>query len=85
MVAPGEAFHWKVIEVPSTVAPLLGEDKVGAEGREVDGVGLGVGSVSPPHGNSEQPNPETSNTHKSNTMVILGNFILCLQLIPEDF
>ena len=62
----------KVIEVPFTIAPLLGVDKVGAEGIEI------VGSVS-------QANPEASNIHKSNTMVILGNFILCLQLIPGIF
>ncbi len=71
--------------MPYTVAPLLGEDKVGADGREVDGVGVGVGSVSPPPGNDEQANPEASNRHKSSTTVILGNFILCLQLIPGDF
>ena len=79
MVAPGEAFHWKVIEVPYIVAPLLGEDKVGATSAE-GGLGVGVGSVPPPK--SEQANPETSNIHRSNTRVILGNFILCLQLFP---
>ena len=67
------------------VAPLLGEDKVGAEGKEDGGIGVGVGSGSSPNPNSEQATPEASNIHKSNTMVILGNFILCLQLVQEIF
>jgi hypothetical protein len=83
-IAPGEAFHWKVIEVPYTVAPLFGEDKVGATSVGGGG-GVGVGSVSPPNPNSEQPNPEESNMQRSNTIVILGNFILYLQFIQGDF
>ena len=62
--------------MPSTVAPLLGEAKVGTAGTL-----LGSGSVSPP--NSEQANPETSIMHKSNTIVILECFIFCLQLVQE--
>ena len=64
----------KVIEVPFTTAPLLGETKVGAEGRE------GVSST-----DDEQANPETSNIHKQNTMIILEFFIFYLQLIPRVF
>ena len=82
MVAPGEAFHWKVIEVPYTVAPLLGEDKVGAASTE-GGIGVGVGSVSPPK--SEQANPEASNVHKSITMIIFECFTFCLQLVQEIY
>jgi len=80
MVAPGAAFHTKVIEVPYTVAPLLGENKVGATSAE-GGLGVGVGSVPPPK--SEQANPEASNIHKSNTMVTFDGFTFCLQLVQE--
>jgi hypothetical protein len=31
-VAPGEAFHWNVTDVPGTLDPLAGEDSVGATG-----------------------------------------------------
>ena len=57
----------KVIEVPFTTESLLGENKVGAEGRE------GVSST-----DDEQANPETSNIHKQNTMIILEFFIFYL-------
>jgi hypothetical protein len=79
MVAPGEAFHWKVIDVPDTVAALLGDTKAGATNAE-GGIGVGEGAGSLPA--NEQANPEISNMHKSNTMVILGNFIFCLQIVP---
>ena len=59
----------KVTVVPFTIAPLLGEDKMGAEGRE---------GVSPP--DDEQANPEISNIHKQNAMVILEFIILYLSL-----
>ena len=72
-----------VIEVPCTTASLLGEDKIGAEGGEKGGVDVGVGS--PPNPNSEQANPEASNIHKQNTMIILEFFIFYLQLIPRIF
>ena len=65
-----------VIEVPCTTASLLGEDKIGAEGGEKGGVDVGVGS--PPNPNSEQANPEASNIHKQNTMIILELFIFYL-------
>ena len=57
----------KVIEVPFTTASLLGENKVGAEGRE------GVFST-----DDEQANPEKSNRHTSTTMIILEFFIFYL-------
>jgi hypothetical protein len=57
----------KVIEVPFTTASLLGENKVGAEGRE------GVSST-----DDEQANPETSNMHKQNAMIILEFVIFYL-------
>ena len=74
LFAPGDACHWKVTEVPYTVAPSLGEDKVGAEG-------IDVVSVSPSH--SWQADPDTSNIPRSNTMVVLEIFTVYLQLIWE--
>ena len=47
------------------MAPLLGEDKIGAEGRE---------GVSPP--DDEQANPKISNMHMKNAMIIFELFIL---------
>jgi hypothetical protein len=32
MVAPAEAFHWYVIEVPSALLPLAGDNRIGAAG-----------------------------------------------------
>jgi len=57
----------KVIEVPFTIAPLLGEIKFGAEGSEV---------VSSP--DDEQASPEPTNIHKQNTAIILEFFIFYL-------
>jgi hypothetical protein len=61
----------KVIDVPSTIEPLLGEAKVGAEGRE---------GVSSP---DEQASPDTKNIYKQNTMIILEFFIFYLPLIGD--
>jgi hypothetical protein len=43
MVAPVEAFHWYVIEVPPALLPLAGDNKAGAAGIAEEGVGVGVG------------------------------------------
>ena len=51
MVAPTEAFHLYVIEVPDTTAPFPGDSRVGAAGIVGDvgvGVGVGVGSTETP-------------------------------------
>ena len=63
----------KVTEVPFTMAPLLGENKVGAEGRE---------GVSPP--DVEQANPEISNIHMQNAVIILEFFIFYLSFNRDD-
>ena len=67
-----------VIEEPCTTASLSGEDNIGAEGGEVDGV-----VISSP--NNEQASPAIGNIHKQNTMIILEYFIFYIQLIPRIF
>lgn len=43
MVAPTEAFQLYVTEVPDTLLPLAGKDRVGASEIDADGVSVGVG------------------------------------------
>jgi hypothetical protein len=48
MVAPAEAFHWYITDVPAILLRFPGEDKVGAAGDPTGcpvgvGVGLGLG------------------------------------------
>jgi len=42
MVAPAEAFHWYVTEVPPVLLPFAGDKRVGAAGIAGEGVGVGA-------------------------------------------
>jgi len=42
MVAPVEAFHWYVTEVPPVLLPFAGDKRVGAAGMAGEGVGVGA-------------------------------------------